>query len=169
MRWFYCCRPHSKSRRDTVAIWVIAGLTVYAVPQVLAATVPVGTVSTQIGTLVKLVRVLMLGPVIVLLGLKSGRRGSVRMKMGHLVPWFIVGFVAMIACRSIGLIPDVAVSSFRTASTAHNCIDGCPWAFGRLAQCDGVRWTCAHCRLRINRNAALPSACHYPFLPQPIA
>ena len=40
---------------------VIAGLTVYAVPQVLAATVPVGTVSTQIGTLVKLVRVLMLG------------------------------------------------------------------------------------------------------------
>jgi uncharacterized integral membrane protein (TIGR00698 family) len=40
---------------------VLAGLTVYAVPQVLAATVPVGIVSTQLGTLVKLVRVLMLG------------------------------------------------------------------------------------------------------------
>jgi uncharacterized integral membrane protein (TIGR00698 family) len=41
---------------------ILAGLTVYAVPQVLAATVPAGLVSTQIGTLVKLMRVLMLGP-----------------------------------------------------------------------------------------------------------
>ncbi|MBN8984722.1 MAG: putative sulfate exporter family transporter, partial [Rhizobiales bacterium] len=38
---------------------ILAGLTVYAVPQVLAATVPVGLVSVQIGTLVKLVRVMM--------------------------------------------------------------------------------------------------------------
>src|SRR5690606_37559890 len=39
---------------------VLAGLTVYAVPQVLAATTPVGALSVQLGTLVKLVRVLML-------------------------------------------------------------------------------------------------------------
>lgn len=48
---------------------VLAGLTVYAVPQVLAATVPVGLLSTQVGTLVKLIRVVMLGPVVVLLAL----------------------------------------------------------------------------------------------------
>ena len=42
---------------------VLAGLTVYAVPQVLAATLPVGAVAAQAGTLIKLVRVLMLGPV----------------------------------------------------------------------------------------------------------
>jgi uncharacterized integral membrane protein (TIGR00698 family) len=42
---------------------VMAGLTVYAVPQVLAATLPVGAVANQAGTLIKLVRVLMLGPV----------------------------------------------------------------------------------------------------------
>ena len=45
----------------------------YAVPQVLAATVPVGLVSTQIGTLVKLVRVLMLGPVVVGLSVLCAR------------------------------------------------------------------------------------------------
>ena len=39
---------------------VLAGLTVYAVPQVLAATAPIGAVAVQMGTLVKLVRVLML-------------------------------------------------------------------------------------------------------------
>jgi uncharacterized integral membrane protein (TIGR00698 family) len=46
---------------------ILAGLTVYAVPQVLAATLPVGLVSVQIGTLVKLLRVLMLGPVVIAL------------------------------------------------------------------------------------------------------
>ena len=52
---------------------VLAGLTVYAVPQVLAATMPVGHVALQIGTLVKLVRVLMLGPVVLLLSLIASR------------------------------------------------------------------------------------------------
>ena len=47
------------------AYGVVAGLTVYAVPQVLAATFPVSVVSGQVGTLVKLVRVLLLGPVVV--------------------------------------------------------------------------------------------------------
>ena len=52
----------------------LAGLTVYAVPQVLAATVPVSAISAQLGTLVKLVRVLMLGPVVVLLPVLVVRR-----------------------------------------------------------------------------------------------
>ena len=43
---------------------ILAGLMVYALPQVLAATAPAGLASTQVGTLVKLVRVLMLGPVV---------------------------------------------------------------------------------------------------------
>jgi len=35
---------------------VLAGLTVYALPQVLAATLPIGALSNQVGTVVKLVR-----------------------------------------------------------------------------------------------------------------
>ena len=83
---------------------VMAGLTVYAVPQVLAAAAPAGLVAVQIGTLVKLVRVLMLGPVVLVLSLASRRPGS-RLQFGRLVPWFILGFLAMIALRSTGLIP----------------------------------------------------------------
>ncbi len=52
---------------------VLAGLTVYAVPQVLAATAPVAALSVQVGTLVKLVRVLMLGPVVLALSLGASR------------------------------------------------------------------------------------------------
>jgi len=51
----------------------LAGLTVYAVPQVLAATAPVGALAVQLGTLVKLVRVLMLGPVVLMLTLLTRR------------------------------------------------------------------------------------------------
>jgi uncharacterized integral membrane protein (TIGR00698 family) len=89
----------------------LAGLTVYAVPQVLAATAPVSALSVQMGTLVKLVRVLMLGPVSVVLALITARRGDNQTaKRGlpplhHLVPWFIVGFLALTAARSVGVIP----------------------------------------------------------------
>ena len=89
----------------------LAGLTVYAVPQVLAATAPVSALSVQMGTLVKLVRVLMLGPVSVVLALITARRSdNETAKRGlpplhHLVPWFIVGFLALTAARSVGVIP----------------------------------------------------------------
>lgn len=87
---------------------VLAGLTVYAVPQVLAATLPIGMVSTQLGTLVKLVRVLMLGPVVIGLSLAMGRDGASRpgFSLNRFVPWFIIGFLALAALRSAGLIPD---------------------------------------------------------------
>ena len=82
---------------------VFAGLTVYAVPQVLAATAPVGALSVQIGTLVELVRVLMLGPVILALAIG---RGKAKPTAPHrLVPWFIAGFLVLAALRSAGLVP----------------------------------------------------------------
>ena len=101
---------------------VLAGLTVYAVPQVLAATVPAGLLSTQIGTLVKLVRVLMLGPVVLFLSLGAGHlekaaihRSAIvtgeslpksgKLPLTRLVPWFIVGFLVLGALRSADLIP----------------------------------------------------------------
>jgi uncharacterized integral membrane protein (TIGR00698 family) len=116
---------------------VFAGLTVYAVPQVLAATAPAGALAVQMGTLVKLARVLMLGPVCLVLGLvaaeapqafedgdephrnaRSRRRAAP--PLHHLVPWFIVGFLALAAARSAGLTPaawvgpSAAVSSLLT-------------------------------------------------------
>jgi uncharacterized integral membrane protein (TIGR00698 family) len=89
----------------------LAGMTVYAVPQVLAATVPVGPEAVEMGTLVKLVRVLMLGPVCLVLAIivhRAGAKNGTGVKLGFskMVPWFIIGFIAMLAVRSLGLIPD---------------------------------------------------------------
>ncbi|WP_232627728.1 YeiH family protein [Methylobacterium sp. Leaf118] len=94
---------------------VLAGLTVYAVPQVLAATVPVGLLATQVGTLVKLVRVLMLGPVVVAFALiaphlpsdgTTGKAAPRRLGFSKLVPWFIIGFLVLATFRSLGLVPE---------------------------------------------------------------
>lgn len=97
---------------------VLAGLTVYAVPQVLAAAFPVGTLAGQVGTLVKLVRVLMLGPVVLFFTLThrtptphaDARTMGERAERGALtlagaLPWFIVGFLVLAALRSTGAIP----------------------------------------------------------------
>jgi uncharacterized integral membrane protein (TIGR00698 family) len=92
---------------------VLAGLTVYAVPQVLAATLPIGALSNQVGTVIKLVRVLMLGPVVLGFSLLSGglrpahaRANRRRPALTELMPWFIIGFLALLLLRSFELIPQ---------------------------------------------------------------
>jgi uncharacterized integral membrane protein (TIGR00698 family) len=95
---------------------ILAGMTVYAVPQVLAATAPFGLASTQVGTIVKLVRVLMLGPVVLTLGLLNGRSAGARLSFGRLVPWFILGFLAAMALRSLDLVPDAGVAAAHTGA-----------------------------------------------------
>ena len=99
----------------------LAGLTVYAVPQVLAATLPIGELSNQVGTVVKLVRVLMLGPVVLGLSLltRRARRGADEARgkwppFRELVPWFILGFLFFALARSLGFIPGDLVRPLRT-------------------------------------------------------
>jgi uncharacterized integral membrane protein (TIGR00698 family) len=95
---------------------VLAGLTVYAVPQVLAATLPIGALSNQVGTVIKLVRVLMLGPVVLGLSLLARRIKPAqdrltpnKPRLSEFVPWFIIGFLIVLAIRSLGLIPQEIV------------------------------------------------------------
>ena len=86
---------------------IFAGLTVYAVPQVLAATASSSAVSLHVGTLVKLLRVLMLGPVVVALALlgRARQKSRLELPLSQLLPWFIVGFLLMLAMRSAGILP----------------------------------------------------------------
>ena len=95
---------------------VLAGLTVYAVPQVLAATLPIGALANQVGTVIKLVRVLMLGPVVLAMSLLAGglrpaqhHANRTRPALHELVPWFIVGFLLLMLARSLGLFPQTLV------------------------------------------------------------
>ena len=96
---------------------VLAGLSVYAVPQVLAATFPVSAISGKVGTLVKLVRVLLLGPVVLIFSLRQGRADATRsFSLTRYVPWFIIGFITLAALRSLGLLPVVVADPLRIIS-----------------------------------------------------
>lgn len=89
---------------------IVAGIAVYAVPQVVAASFAVSSLSGQTATLVKLVRVLFLGPMIIVLGLLH-RDGSadaptrtVMQQLKLYVPWFVAGFLFLAALRSLDVI-----------------------------------------------------------------
>jgi uncharacterized integral membrane protein (TIGR00698 family) len=92
---------------------VLAGLTVYAVPQVLAAAFAVSQLSGQVATAVKLARVLMLGPVVVAFSLIHKRRGAATTtgKRPSPVPAFVIGFAVLAALRSLHVIPDSAANA----------------------------------------------------------
>lgn len=106
----------------------LAGLTVYAVPQVVAAAAPFGQTATHVGTLVKLMRVLMLGPVCLVLCLIGTVRSTQTQGVQHaqltspalfrLVPWYILGFVGMMVARTTNLVPPQAVAPLSLAATA---------------------------------------------------
>lgn len=110
---------------------VVAGLTVYAVPQVLAATLPVHPLAGDVGTLVKLTRVLMLGPVILGLSAWARRGGHARShppgepqarprkrlpSLGAVLPAFVVGFLVAAAVRATGIVPADLVGAARETS-----------------------------------------------------
>jgi len=112
---------------DATKVGVLAGLTVYAVPQVLAAAAPAGLLAVQTGAVVKLVRVLMLGPICLVLGLlHSGKMdGKVEAKgpkLHHMAPWFIVVFLFLMGLRSAGLIPEVVLQPLQAGVTAMTLI-----------------------------------------------
>ena len=142
---------------------VLAGLTVYAVPQVLAATLPIGALSNQVGTVVKLVRVLMLGPVVLCLslltsklrdetdepapGVSAGdrpRRGAPALH--ELVPWFIVGFLIVLALRSANVIPESLLLPLKTTAALLTTVSMAALGLGvdvRVVAEAGVRVTAA--------------------------
>jgi uncharacterized membrane protein YadS len=82
---------------------------------VLAATLPVSALSGQVGTLVKLTRVLMLGPIVLVLSIITRRREGVTratgapQPLGRLVPWFILGFLGLAAVRAFGVVPPAII------------------------------------------------------------
>ena len=96
---------------------VLAGMSVYAVPQVVAAAFPVSELSGEVATMTKLARVMLLGPLVLLVGLlvaSFGRRaGTRRGGLSTFVPWFVVGFIALGALRSLGLLPDIVAGPLR--------------------------------------------------------
>jgi uncharacterized integral membrane protein (TIGR00698 family) len=81
-----------------------AGSSIHEIAQVVAAAYQDGTQAGDFGTVAKLTRVMMLAPVVLSLGLLvRSRGGQARAKVP--MPWFVIGFIALIVVNSLITIP----------------------------------------------------------------
>ena len=86
-----------------------AGASVHEVGQVVAAASPAGAAVVATAIVVKLTRVVMLAPVVAAVSVVQRMKSPVRADEGRrtpLVPLFVLGFLACVALRSTGLIPE---------------------------------------------------------------
>ena len=106
---------------------LFAGTAVNDTSSVVATAGVYGAAALGFAVVVKLVRTLMIIPISVGLAISTARRDGARVAVTprglvSLVPWFLIGFLALSAVRTAGLIPDVvlapisAVSSFLIAA-----------------------------------------------------
>lgn len=107
------------SSRDA-GLW--AGTSVHEVAQVVATAGVIGGGALGVAVVVKLARVLMLAPVLATLGwrrrrslTRSGSTGTTALP--PVVPVFVLGFVALVALRSVVPLPELTLTVAKQAET----------------------------------------------------
>lgn len=104
------------------AFGLFAGTAVNDTSSVVAAAASYGTAAADYAVVVKLVRTLMIIPIVIGLAVlvrrrdrsvePAGRGGLVRWVSG-LVPWFLVGFVVVVTANTAGLVPQASQGFIR--------------------------------------------------------
>ena len=101
---------------DNHAAGIFLGATIHDVAQVVGAGYSVSVDTGDTATIVKLLRVAMLLPVCIVIGLALHVRGSTAAHAAPVLPWFAVVFAALVAIGSMGWIPADAVDAGSTFS-----------------------------------------------------
>jgi uncharacterized integral membrane protein (TIGR00698 family) len=107
--------PFCLSQHD-IGLWV--GASVHDVGQVVATAGGVGSVALSTAVVVKLVRVLLLAPMVTAAALTARRSArdqpDTALRGVPVVPFFIVGFLVMAVVRSLDLVPDAVLGAAET-------------------------------------------------------
>jgi uncharacterized integral membrane protein (TIGR00698 family) len=102
--------PHS------YGLW--AGSSIHEIAQVVAAAFQDGKEAGDFGTIAKLSRVMMLAPMVIAIGLLAARRdGHGRGKARAPMPWFVLGFIALVAANSFITVPSEAKAAIGIVTT----------------------------------------------------
>ena len=97
---------------------IIAGISIYAVPQVVAASFAISNQSGVIATQVKLLRVLLLGPLLIFFGIIK-KENQVKLdskSITNFIPWFIFGFLFLSILKTTNIIPESSSEIFQSIS-----------------------------------------------------
>lgn len=106
---------------DAYAFGLWSGASIHEIAQVAAAAFQDGKQAGEFATIAKLSRVMMLAPTVIALGLLAARRAS---RHGHAhshakppLPWFVLGFIALLTVNSIATVPPEARGVIVPATT----------------------------------------------------
>ncbi|RAS38884.1 YeiH family protein [Paraburkholderia bryophila] len=111
---------------DTVGAGLFFGGTIHEVAQVVGAASNVSPEAEHIATIVKMTRVMMLVPVLLVVGVWVNR--SARPAASHegavshaprklAIPWFALGFLAFVVINSLHVLPETATSTLNMLDT----------------------------------------------------
>jgi uncharacterized integral membrane protein (TIGR00698 family) len=116
---------------DTVGAGLFFGGTIHEVAQVVGAASNVSPEATHIATIVKMTRVMLLVPVLLVVGVwvsRSARKASAGSANAEdaaqshaprklAIPWFALGFLAFVVINSLHVLPQAATSTLNTLDT----------------------------------------------------
>ena len=100
---------------------IYSGATLHEVAHAVGAGNAMGTEISNVSIIVKMIRVMMLVPVLLILGVWAARRnakdGATAEKGKVNIPWFAVGFLAVIGFNSLNLLPPIFVDAINYVDT----------------------------------------------------
>ncbi|CAG9227500.1 Putative membrane protein YeiH [Paraburkholderia sabiae] len=112
---------------DTTGVGLFFGGTIHEVAQVVGAASNVSPEATHIATIVKMTRVMLLVPVLLIVGFWVNRSARQAMAKGThdathaprklAVPWFALGFLACVAVNSLHILPEAATNTVNMLDT----------------------------------------------------
>jgi uncharacterized integral membrane protein (TIGR00698 family) len=97
-----------------------AGASIHEIAQVVAAGDQVGPQAKEFATVAKLTRVMMLAPLVLGLGALAARRAKASGEGNTAkppLPWFVLGFIALVAANSLWPVPTAALPAVKDATT----------------------------------------------------
>jgi uncharacterized integral membrane protein (TIGR00698 family) len=96
-----------------------AGSSIHEIAQVVAAAFQHGREAGESGTIAKLSRVMLLAPLVMTLGIVAARGGRHGAKADGKapMPWFVLGFIAMIGLNSLEIVPAEATHAVTPVTT----------------------------------------------------
>lgn len=104
---------------DARAAGLFLGATVHEVAQVVASASNISPETTEVATIVKMTRVALLVPVLLLLGYwlnqRARQQGQATSQSKAPIPWFLIGFLVIALIHSSRLIPHDALTIMRSA------------------------------------------------------
>lgn len=104
---------------DNTHYAIFAGATIHEVAQVLVAGSQISTETGNVAVIVKMTRVMLLAPTLIVLGVWLARtaQNKPQHKITATIPWFAVIFIGVVGFNSLNVLPQIIISTINQVDT----------------------------------------------------